>query len=148
MCLLMFNRNVLTISHSDESRGGHAMCWRSSRFPCSGWLLGSTAVYTCLSTEAWYDFTGFPRESGLRILRYRIWIQLGDDFFHVPLAVTCSVSCHVKVDSGYRPVRVHTSVSLEVENSQDFSRGSGLRTVRSMVGVFASGVQEFGFYES
>ena len=149
VCLLMFNRNMLTISHSDESRGGHAMCVAIqpvSVFWVVTWFDGGY-VYISLSTEAWYDFTGFPRESGLRIPRYRIWIQLGDDFFNVPLGSGSHLFCELPGEGGlWIQTGTCSYVSLVEafgQNSKDFSRRSGLRTARSMVGVFASGVQTY-----
>ena len=55
-------------------RGGHAMCVAIqlvSVFWVFTWFDGGF-IYICVTTEASYDFTGFPCETRLRILRCRI----------------------------------------------------------------------------
>ena len=65
-------------------------------------------IYICVTTEASYDFTGFPCETKLRILRYRIWIQLGVDFFYLPLGSGSHLFCDLPREGGLWSVEEFT----------------------------------------
>ena len=89
-------------------RGGHAMCVAIqpvSVFWVFTWFDGGF-IYICVTTEASYDFTGFPCETRLRILR--IWIQLGVDFFYLPLGSGSHLFCDLPREGGLWSVEEFT----------------------------------------
>ena len=127
-CACSFKRNVLAISRFEKPRGGTPCVWRSSRS-----ILGIHLVRRrihCLSTEVSHDFTGFPCETRLRILRYRIWIQLGVDFFYLPLGSGSHLFCDLPREGGLWSVEEFTRIFTREWIARLFSLWCAVLVVR------------------
>ena len=92
-------------------RGGHAMCVAIqpvSVFWVFTWFDGGFFFLYLSYNGGFVRFHRFPSETRLRILRCRIWIQLGVDYFYLPLGSGSHLFCDLPREGGL------------------FSQGSGL----------------------